>query len=478
MSNRFYRLRSIKSLFQFEELQNQEIYFACPEELNDPMEGFRDIFWQGNEVVWKNLFKHYIFCLQDVYIQSFMCGEECKINENSIPIFARFCDFPSLLYEELFNSIISEFFMEYNSSIKKIASRSTPVKRDELYFYLNTSHSIALNIIRRNFEKHNLLPKRENQNNENRQIALTIADLVDSIEKKLLETNDEIKINMIFNAMKELQNQRNFANKSNNFSDTPNRNFVLFEFSEKYINAMERLIYPNWYTASFMTQEGAYNSSVWGHYGDCHKGVCLIFESNENNSINLYGKNGRGGTNDNLKPSFGWSRHEFREIKYQEGFEKIDFWKSLGHLPIPTLNSTWFFDEQANKSIMSNFMPGSNEDEWRKIYWDNFYRDITIKLKDWVYEREYRLILTTLLDDELEKQYRKLKYDFKSLKGIVFGIKTTEADKAEIIKIIAEKCKENGVSLDEFEFYQAVYSHTEKKIQHSRQWIIYKQYQI
>ena len=36
-------------LRKFQELEKQTIYFASPEELNDPMEGLRDIVWDGDE---------------------------------------------------------------------------------------------------------------------------------------------------------------------------------------------------------------------------------------------------------------------------------------------------------------------------------------------------------------------------------------------------------------------------------------------
>lgn len=50
-----YRFRTADSLLdRFNELERQEIYFASPTELNDPMEGFKDIFWQGDDIVWKN----------------------------------------------------------------------------------------------------------------------------------------------------------------------------------------------------------------------------------------------------------------------------------------------------------------------------------------------------------------------------------------------------------------------------------------
>lgn len=41
MSKLFYRFRKTQNIFDFKELENQEIYFASNEELNDPMEGFK-----------------------------------------------------------------------------------------------------------------------------------------------------------------------------------------------------------------------------------------------------------------------------------------------------------------------------------------------------------------------------------------------------------------------------------------------------
>jgi hypothetical protein len=59
-----YRYRRIDQLLgKHRELESQEIYFASPTELNDPMEGFQDVFWEGDRILWKNLVKHYILCL-------------------------------------------------------------------------------------------------------------------------------------------------------------------------------------------------------------------------------------------------------------------------------------------------------------------------------------------------------------------------------------------------------------------------------
>ena len=61
---RIMRYRSIKNLLgEHKELEAQTIYFAGPDELNDPMEGFQDVFWEGDYVLWKNLIRHYVLCL-------------------------------------------------------------------------------------------------------------------------------------------------------------------------------------------------------------------------------------------------------------------------------------------------------------------------------------------------------------------------------------------------------------------------------
>jgi hypothetical protein len=64
MTEYFYRYRPIKAVLDgFHELESQEIYFSTPDELNDPMEGSKDLFWRGDEIVWRNFLRHYILCV-------------------------------------------------------------------------------------------------------------------------------------------------------------------------------------------------------------------------------------------------------------------------------------------------------------------------------------------------------------------------------------------------------------------------------
>jgi hypothetical protein len=49
-----YHFRPVDAVLdQYEELAKQEIYFAPPEKLNDPMEGYKDVFWSGDWIVWR-----------------------------------------------------------------------------------------------------------------------------------------------------------------------------------------------------------------------------------------------------------------------------------------------------------------------------------------------------------------------------------------------------------------------------------------
>ncbi len=76
MTNSIYRFRSIDKILHtddlnspniseedkirgFDELRKQQIYFSPIDNLNDPMEGFRDIFWSGDEIIWKNFIRQY-----------------------------------------------------------------------------------------------------------------------------------------------------------------------------------------------------------------------------------------------------------------------------------------------------------------------------------------------------------------------------------------------------------------------------------
>lgn len=130
MGKSFYRFRSANNLLDgYSELEKQTIYFAPPEQLNDPMEGYRDIYWSGDLVAWKNLFSHYVFCLERLSSLLLISGEDHKINAEHIPVFGCTDDLPTDSYKKLFRKIKTRFLEnKYVSSlILSISKRSTPM---------------------------------------------------------------------------------------------------------------------------------------------------------------------------------------------------------------------------------------------------------------------------------------------------------------------------------------------------------------
>lgn len=58
---KLYRYRTIDSALL--ELDNGSFYFAAPKELNDPIEGYLKIFWQGDKPAWEGLLKNFVCSL-------------------------------------------------------------------------------------------------------------------------------------------------------------------------------------------------------------------------------------------------------------------------------------------------------------------------------------------------------------------------------------------------------------------------------
>ncbi|MNR38225.1 hypothetical protein D3C85_1563080 [compost metagenome] len=59
---------------------------------------------------------------------------------------------------------------------------------------------------------------------------------------------------------------------------------------------------------------------------------------------------------------------------------------------------------------------------------------------------------------------RTLKYNFESLEGIIFGIKTSDSDKIALMQKIKQLCSEHGSR--SFKFYQARYDQVDKTIRY------------
>lgn len=443
----FYRFRSVDKLLESKrELETQTIYFAEPASLNDPMEGYKHIFWEGDEVLWEGFFRNFLYVLTLFYRKSRLDGGANFKEE----------DFKSLMrssiavesFDDVFLRIFKRF-IEAESIVEYIQLISNKkLSEFDVLYGLRGCYKFALDLIAHEESGTKLF-------NENL-ISLRRfmdGDYFGAKSRLPSQANNLINIYELF-----IQGARTISFHSNDlpmaretFKENDEFIGVISSFPEYYLKNCELLMYPEWYTACFMEDEK--NSSVWGHYGDKHEGVCLKFKSvlaGDAYSINLTNSEG---TSENFILNM---------VDYEQGFPEIDYFVSLGRFSNKHLQTYWL----KNCNGMASERSGkyySDIGEWRKQYWVNFMKFTTTKTDDWCYEKEYRLILSPNFESSITKENRIFKYDLSQLDGIIFGINTSMPDKVKIIEIIREKCKIKKI--DSFNFYQSFYSNKSKKIE-------------
>jgi hypothetical protein len=467
MPDYFYRFRSTNSLLdRFDELARQEIYFARPSELNDPMEGFRNLFWQGDDIVWRNLLKHYLFCLLKSFSIFVVTGSEFTISACDQIVYQTPEDLPIDPIRGIYQKICDVFLSHeiLKDLISHLAAHTTPVRRDELSYYLRSLNPLAVSLVKKemNFEKSVDVQTETTSSAEDD----VIKNGLDNLGKLLSLTNSERVHEKIF-AMSELialQNDLILDFENIRTAEQEGWIFLVRDFPTYYIESLERLVYPDWHAACFVSDPT--NPSMWGSYGDGHRGVCLKFSASTNSdgfsALDLYRIKSWSGSKNGVIENYAYVPHRFEEVRYDPEYPEINFFSSLGRVSMIKLNHFWYAGHGEIRSKSSDQI-FKNENEWRQHYWETFLIGSISKTREWAHEKEFRLILTSNLQQFDDIPSRKLKYKFSDLAGIIFGMKTAKDDRLKIMKTIKEKCLSEGRS--NFEFLQARYSVQDKKVE-------------
>ena len=460
----FYRYRSIKSLLgEHKELEAQTIYFAGPDELNDPMEGFQDVFWEGDYVLWKNLIRHYVLCLLMSFEVATIMSPEFK-RDSVIPLLSLTAStLPTPALKEHHDHICSKFFGEKGllDFIRLLPTVRTKVYREELSCYLTSLHGLALHHVMNRLREVGLLKQALGPPFPQDMAETTtrnLRNMLAAIERSKSSETD-VTAALFSSGSRALQQMALLSLISQDNQDQVDRGwrFIAFEFPDFYCQHIATTLYPGWYAACFVGNPT--HAAMWAHYGDRHEGVCLKFRTEKSADgiphLTLNGVTGRshsssGGTSEIR----GERKFSLQKLTYAKGFPKIDFFRSLGRLPTSVLNKDWYSESgEASEAMHSVF---ANEEVWRQGYWDNLRLVSTTKFDDWKHEDEYRAVIHTLQDRTIEKPLRVYTYNFADLEGIIFGLNTSIDDKLAIMRIIERKCVESGRK--EFEFLQASYS--------------------
>ncbi len=462
MSDYFYRFRPVSALLDgFHELENQEIYFPTLIELNDPLEGLKDIVWRGDRIVWRNLFRHYLLCLMQSVSLTAVAGNEFSPEIAANLVYQTDDDLPLAPVRAIYSQACDAFFNhEAAEALLNALSRDgKAVRRDELTYYLRLIHYWALTSILDLLEEHGG-KLRASRKGVAELTAKTMA-MVPKIVQLHSFVDDQAEV--LFFVINNITQQLSLIHELNGSFPDDRRSWLLVarDFPSHYVRALERLVYPDWHAACFVTDPTG--ASMWGHYGEGHQGMCLKFRA-KLNSAGLACMDLHRATSWHGDGSVGYSYvpHAFEAVDYTSEFPEIDFFVSLGRLPIPKLSHFWYAGPNGERSEIAT-RTLSGDAQWREEYWRRFTASYRTKSPQWAHENEHRIVLYSNLDNLESKEARKLKYRFEDLTGIIFGLRTSTESKIAAMRIIERKCVEAGRT--NFEFWQAHYSHRSRRIE-------------
>jgi hypothetical protein len=459
----FYRFRSLDALLgQRQELEKQEIYFAAPEELNDPMEGYKDLVWNGDEIAWRNLLRHYLLCFVQTFSAAAFFGKDYQPSVSRGFVFSSASSLPSEGLRTIYEEVCREFFSrEHIKELPSLlATCRTPFRREGMEFLLFAVHGIAVSIILSVHRKKGRLPPQPPNAPEENAAINPVESLV-RVLAQLKDNGESINqeaLSRVFQASCDLRKHHALGQYVGSEDTARALHSVFHVYPNEYLDGLGQLVYFNWVTACFMSAEPT-DAAMWAYYGDNHKGVCLKFAAQEGVAgpvIQLRGPTGWHTEKGAAVPTYGDLNLPFEKVFYADRLPEIDFFRSIGRLPIPKLNETWYRGESGERSVCGEDLVGNNEQAWRDRYWTAFGKLMKTKLTAWRSEAEYRLALSSSLGTFDDPALRKLTYRFSDLEGIVFGIRTSLDDKRKIIEIVDKKCRESGRPL--FDFGQATYN--------------------
>lgn len=456
MAEFLYRYRPAAAVLDgFHELEHQEVYFSPLADLNDPMEGHRDFVWRGDAIAFRNLLKHYVRCLAIAYSLLPLWSDDFSAEECFKLVYAVEPEPPEAPVKALISSAAERLLALpiTDRLARDLAGRESGIRRYELTFFLRILHMVALGCVL--------------DATKARGLPLPIADLpagtVDTAIANLglmldLPSVPSEHAEALFGAAESTASELRLLNTlapgvaEGLPAQVP---FIVADFATHYVPSLSRLLYPDWHVASFV--EDPRNAAMWSAYADSHKGVCLKFKTGgtaERPTLAIFRTVGWGGGQDTVREHKDWRPMAFSRVAYRADFPEVDFFNSFGVIPHGHLDAFWYSDGAGGRSRIADRLQ-QDEDAWREAYWAVFETCCNFKTPHWAHEQEHRLVLHSMMQTFDTVESRKLRYRFSDLAGVIFGVRTSDADKIRIAKIIEAKCDAAGRS--DFQFYQAAF---------------------
>lgn len=452
---RLYRYRSIERASQ--EITDGIFHFSSKKELNDPLEGYVQLFWQSDRAAWEGLFRNYICSLMRCLELYLLAADRITLCDNLV--LEDIHQFDSMPIRQLYREL-GDVFLETESCralVDLYGGMEISCDSTELEFILRLLHEIAFSMCLQACVDHGFMPEKDAQpflnqpRHTSKQTILqharwrsTVGKDSDKEQQALIRTalytfQDIFESSIIRHSI-------NTESEASGETTEQRRAFLTIkvDFPTLYVSQLKELVYPQGYVVCF--SKSGNNSVMWGNYADKHRGVCLIYETDSVDGREIF-------------PFLTSRNAEIQAVEYGGKVISRNFFETFGRLTLPQIR-TWLTGTTGCSKSMDAFAQ-ENVEAWRNRYWKDYGERFYKKLGSWEYEAEYRMLLGDMLDQYEDPQQRNLKYDPSTLKGVIFGMRTSEIDKLTIIKDL----KKTRNTLKGFEFYQAQFDESSQTIE-------------
>ena len=461
---KLYRYRTIKNALT--EIENRTFHFANREELNDPIEGYVNLYFQGDRPAWEGLLKNYV-CSFFMGIEKYLLTSQEKSNEKKYleEILQDFQSRAILVDIHAFDDVplgnhlknLSERFLD-DKLVQKLAKcygdRKLKCSSKELQLILRAVHHKAFVICMRHLKSNNLISDfpEDDYYKELPDFPFEAIEKVDSVERKLAV---DVAENKCADRMEQMafiiksRHETSFIEKSIPYDHRQQIVWtnIQFNFPKLYVEQLHDVIYPDGYVICFSIpkKDSTMDSAMWGNYAQNHQGICFIYETQEINGKEYF-------TVDSKKM-------EVRKVIYDGDVIERNFFTTLGRLTYTQIQSWLTGKDNKVSKLIENFSE-DNIVPWSEKYWVDYIEKFHRKNSAWEHEQECRILLHDTLYPYNPREKHCLKYDPLALKGIIFGINTSIDKKFEII----QKIRQAGDKFRHVEFLQAEYECDTQKI--------------
>lgn len=384
-----YHYRSIKSALL--EIRNMFFHFAKRDELNDPIEGYVHVVWRGDKAAWEGLFRNYICSVYHAICQYLLQADEEMLRHKSV--IQDFRPYDALPLSQEFSALGSSFLKD--AEVQNLASfygdHTLLVQEDELKFIFHYLHSKALILCIQSLKEKKIMPCQEADvlldifssaaqalfpyeavadnlpDEKARSLIMKSAEgcLEDMVEKRY-DSMGWNKVSFLYGYHPKEKNGTN--SRSAEAHQRRDWMMITVDYSSVYVEQLKNMIYPKAFVVCFSTENT--NSVMWGNYADSHKGVCLVYETDEKNGLMTKG------SLDGVSP--------VTAVRYGGDMIERNFFETFGRMTRPQIK-TWLTGLEGISSVYEAF---TDEDTWRKKYWEAFRIKTYQKTQAWAYEKE------------------------------------------------------------------------------------------